>query len=89
MTLDQKFDPTAYNGKTMFPSIFKHYQGRDPVISWVKDAEGRILEYLNDKLIGTFRIATTEEVDLSPCVTIHESKEPCPFLLPGQFIIRI
>lgn len=80
-----------YNAKKMFPSIAKHINGRDPEISWVLDANGNILQYLGDKYMGAFRIATEEEVSrLSKNgITTHGSKEPCPFIETNQYLIRI
>ena len=80
-----------YNAKKMFPSISKHIEDRDPEISWVLDANNNIHQYLGNKYMGAFRVATDEEVSrLSKNgITIHESKKPCPFIEPGQYIIRI
>lgn len=80
-----------YNAKKMFPSISKHIEGRDPEISWVLDPNGNIHQYFGDKYVAAFRVATKEEVSRfsKNGITIHESKEPCPFIEPGQYIIRI
>lgn len=80
-----------YNPKKIFPSIAKHLGPRDPELSWVVDANGNILQYLGDKFLGAFRIATDDEVArLSKNgITMHESREPCPFIKSGQYLIRI
>lgn len=80
-----------YNPKKMFPSISKHLGDRDEELSWVSDVDGNIHEYLGEKLVGSYRIATDEEVAKfsKNKITIHESKEPCPFIKSGQYLIRI
>jgi hypothetical protein len=78
-----------YNPKTMFPSISKHFKGRDPEFSWVQDAEGKILLYLGDEFQAAYRVATASEVSNSPYTTTYESRELCPFIGKGQYLIKI
>ena len=78
--------PPPYNGRYSSP-LDEQRQGNKE-ISWVVDANGNILEYLGDKRVGVYRVATEQEIKSSPRITIHESKEPCPFLLPGQHLIK-